>query len=71
MLIRFLSLLEKNSCWWLLHAAVTAELESVSLLKEKQRGTEMAFLHGKDVFTLLLTDFSVSFISWLHWPYGL
>ena len=41
-------------------ASVISELESVSSPKEEQRMTLKAFLHGKDVFALLLGGFDKS-----------
>ena len=38
-------------------ASVISEPESISSLKGEQRTTPKAFLHGKDVFTLLSTSF--------------
>ncbi len=43
-------------------ALVSLELECISMLKEEQRMTLKAFLQGKNVFTLLLNDFSKSLI---------
>ena len=37
-------------------ASVLSELENISSLKEEQRMTLEAFLHGQDVFALLPTD---------------
>ena len=34
-------------------ASVTSEVESISSLKEEQRRTLKAFLHVKDIFTLI------------------
>ena len=43
-------------------ASVISELESISSSKEEQRTTLKAFLHGKDVFSLLPTSFCKSLI---------
>ncbi len=49
-------------------ASVLSELEGISLLKPEQRTT----LDGKDVFTLLLTDFGKNLIyKWLRWSQSL
>ena len=43
-------------------ASVISEVESISSLTDEQRAALMDFIHGKDVFTLLLTGFGKSLI---------
>ncbi len=43
-------------------ASALSDLESISSLKEEQRMTLKLFLHGINVFSLLLSDFCMSLI---------
>ena len=48
-------------------ASVISDLERISSLKEEQRTTQKAFLHGNNVFARLLAGFGFSLVSWSDW----